>query len=87
MQRGSIPPPKALNEQERLVLREYLWLLLEADELNAFLGVLRRIAERKAFSLVRKIEGVDDGERWQAAEKWQIMADVILKIQDGMRDR
>lgn len=87
MQRGSIPPFKTLKEQERLVLREYLWLLLEADELDAFLGVLRRIAERKAFSMVRKIEGVDDAERWEAAEKWQIMADAILKIQSGMKDR
>ena len=41
-----------LNEQERDTLRHFLGLLLEADEPEAILACLRRLAERKAHDAI-----------------------------------
>jgi hypothetical protein len=42
-----------LNELERDTLRHFLGLLLEADEPEAMVASLRRLAERKAWHAVR----------------------------------
>jgi hypothetical protein len=47
-------------EQEKYHLRRFLGLLLEADEPEAMLGSLQRIAERKAQGLI--LNG--NAERW-----------------------
>ena len=55
-----------LSDQERDVLKHYLTLLLEADEPEAMLGSLQRIAERKAHSVTQGKIGEVEGERWYA---------------------
>jgi hypothetical protein len=45
-------------------LRHYLTILMEADEPEAILGSLRRIAEHKAHSVIRGNVTEHDAERW-----------------------
>lgn len=61
--------------KEQVVLSEYLMLLLNADEPKAFLGCLKRIAERKAF-----LETRGDMDR-VAAQQWQGMVDAIAQVE------
>ena len=64
-----------LNEQEKEALKHYLWVLLDADEPGAFLGSLRRIAERKAHSFTRgKINA-------RECEQWLALAEILWKIE------
>lgn len=64
-----------LSELERAALHEYLGLLLDADEPGAFLGSLRRIAERKAHSFTRG--KIDANE----CERWLTLAEALLKVE------
>jgi len=55
-----------LTEQEKEGLRQQLELLLEANEPEAALATLRRIAERKAHSVTRGSIGDHEARRYQA---------------------
>jgi hypothetical protein len=67
-----------LSELERAALHEYLGLLLDADEPGAFLGSLRRIAERKAHSFTRgKIDADECGE-------WLALADALIQVEQKL---
>ena len=65
-----------LTEGERQALRQFLWLLLEADEPEAMLAALRRLAERKAWCAVRGAL-VDR----QAAGRWSALAEALAKVE------
>lgn len=64
-----------LSEQEKAALINYLGVLLDADEPNAFLGSLRRIAERKAHSFTRGL--IQKAE----CEQWWALADALSKVE------
>jgi hypothetical protein len=65
-----------LNKQERDTLKHFLGLLLDADEPEAMLACLRRLAERKAHDAVR-------GARVnrQAAERWLRLAEALVTVE------
>jgi hypothetical protein len=65
-----------LNERERDTLRHFLGLLLEADEPEAMVASLRRLAERKAWFAVRGAL-VDR----QAAQRWLALAEALVKVE------
>lgn len=54
-----------LDRNQRDELRHLLTLLMEANEPEALLASLRRIAERKAFGVTAGRLGLHDAERWQ----------------------
>ena len=64
-----------LSENEQAALRHYLWVLLDADEPGAFLGSLRRVAERKAHSFTRG--GIEADECGQ----WLALAEALNKVE------
>jgi hypothetical protein len=55
-----------LTDQEKEGLRQQLTLLLEANEPEAMLATLRRIAERKAHSVTRGLISDNEARRYQA---------------------
>jgi hypothetical protein len=55
-----------LTEQEKEGLRQQLQLLLEADEPEAALASLRRIAERRAHAVTRGAISDNEARRYQA---------------------
>ena len=65
-----------LNERERDTLRHFLGVLLEADEPEAMLACLRRLAERKAHYAIRGAL-VDR----QAAQRWLALAEALAKVE------
>jgi hypothetical protein len=65
-----------LNEQERDTLRHFLGLLLEADEPEAMLARLKRLAECKARYAIRGAL-VDR----QAAERWLRLAEALVTVE------
>ena len=65
-----------LNEQERDTLRHFLGLLLEADEPEAMVASLRRLAERKAHYAIRGAL-VDR----QAAQRWLALAEALANVE------
>jgi hypothetical protein len=70
-----------LTKGERNTLRHFLGLLLEADEPEAMVASLRRLAERKAWCAVRGAL-VDR----QAAQRWFALAEALAKVErEGMR--
>ena len=69
----------SLTELERHHLRGYLTILLEAGEPEAFLGCLRRIAERKAHSFTRGMIDADECKRWLA------IAEALTKVEREIR--
>lgn len=69
-----------LSEQEKTALTRYLGLLLDADEPKAFLGSLRRVAERKAHSFT--LGKIDRGE----CEQWLALAESLSKVEGELRD-
>lgn len=68
-----------LTEQERNNLRDYLAILLEAGEPEAFIGSLRRMAERKAHSFTRGKIDADECKRWL------ILAEALTKVEREFR--
>jgi hypothetical protein len=67
-----------LTEQEKEGLRQQLQLLLEADEPEAVLATLRRIAERKAHSVTRG--AISDNE----ARRYQALADALKAVEEQL---
>ena len=67
-----------LSELERAALHEYLGLLLDADEPGAFLGSLRRIAERKAHSFTRGNIDADECGQWLA------LAEALTQVEEKL---
>ena len=65
-----------LPKGERDTLRHFLGLLLEADEPEAMVASLRRLAERKAWYAVSGAR-VDR----QAAQRWQALAEALAKVE------
>jgi hypothetical protein len=65
-----------LNKQERDTLKHFLGLLLDADEPEAMLACLRRLAERKAHDAVRGA-----GVNRQAAERWLRLAEALVTVE------
>jgi hypothetical protein len=65
-----------LPKGERETLRHFLGLLLEADEPEAMVASLRRLAERKAWYAVSGAR-VDR----QAAQRWQALAEALAKVE------
>lgn len=68
-----------LTPQEKAGLSHILQTLLDADEPEAMLAALRRLAERKAFSVT--LGKIDRGE----AERWQRLADALRAVQRTIR--
>jgi hypothetical protein len=59
---------------QQVSLHEHLAILLEADEPEAFLGSLARLAELKAFGVVRgRIEA-------REAEVWSRLSEILTKV-------
>ena len=76
-----VPKPQhgeepCLPRGERDTLRHFLGLLLEADEPEAMVASLRRLAERKAWYAVRGAL-VDR----QAAQRWLALAEALAKVE------
>jgi len=67
-----------LTEQEKDGLRQQLQLLLEANEPEAALATLRRIAERKAHSVTRGL--ISDNE----ARRYQALATALKAVQEEL---
>jgi hypothetical protein len=65
-----------LTKGERDTLRHFLVLLLEADEPEAMVASLRRLAERKAWCEVRGAL-VDR----QVAQRWLALAEALAKVE------
>ena len=65
-----------LPKEERDTRRHFLGLLLEADEPEAMVASLRRLAERKAWSAARGAL-VDR----QAAQRWLALAEALAKVE------
>ena len=65
-----------LPKGERETLKHFLGLLLEADEPEAMVASLRRLAERKAHYAIRGAR-VDR----QAAQRWQALAEALAKVE------
>jgi hypothetical protein len=75
-----------LNEQEKGVFRHFLGLLLDADEPEAMLGVLQRLAERKAQSAIRgvtleRIDSIRAVISASDAERWGRLAEALGEAQ------
>ena len=67
-----------LSDGEKDALRAYLWLLLDADEPEAFLGSLRRMAERKAHSFTRgKIDADECGQ-------WLALVEALIQVEQKL---
>ena len=67
-----------LDDQEQAAFRHYLWVLLDANEPKAFLGSLRRLAERKAHSFTRgKIDADECGQ-------WLALADALTQVEEKL---
>ena len=71
-------PPMLLTQQEKEGLWQQLQLLLEADEPEAVLATLRRIAERKAHSVTRGF--ISDNE----ARRYQALAEALEAVEDEL---
>jgi hypothetical protein len=72
-----------LTEQEKEGLRQQLQLLLEANEPEAVLATLRRIAERKAHAVTRGVISDNEARRYQAlAEALQCVEDELDRAQE-----
>jgi hypothetical protein len=75
-----------LNEQEKGAFRHFLGLLLDADEPEAMLGVLHRLAERKAQAAIRGIM-IEPGDTLRGAingseaERWGRLAEALAIAQ------
>jgi hypothetical protein len=54
----------AFHRQVQEGLRNHLMILMEADEPEAILGSLRRLAEHKAHLVIRGHVTEHDAERW-----------------------
>ena len=65
-----------LTKGERDTLRHFLGLLLEADEPEAMVASLRRLAECKAWGAARNAL-VDR----QAAQRWLALAEALAKVE------
>jgi hypothetical protein len=65
-----------LTKVERDTLRQFLGLLLEANEPEAMVASLRRLAERKAWYAVNGAL-VDR----QAAQRWFALAETLAKVE------
>jgi hypothetical protein len=65
-----------LPKGERETLRHFLGLLLDADEPEAMVASLRRLAERKANDAIRGAL-VDR----QAAQRWLALAEALAKVE------
>ena len=65
-----------LPKGERDTLRHFLGLLLDANEPEAMVASLRRLAERKAWYAVRGAL-VDR----QAAQRWLALAEALAKVE------
>jgi hypothetical protein len=65
----------SLAGQEKTAFRHFLGLLLDAEEPEATLDVLQRLAERKAYGAVRGVISIDDAERWLRLAKAQALLD------------
>ena len=65
-----------LTRGERDTLGQFLGLLLEADEPEAMVASLRRLAERKAWCAVRG--AIVDR---QAAQRWLALAEALAKVE------
>jgi hypothetical protein len=59
-------------------LRHHLMILMEADEPEAILGSLQRIAERKAHSVIRGHVTEHDAERWLR------LAKALARVQEDL---
>jgi hypothetical protein len=71
-----------LTQQEKEGLWQQLQLLLEADEPEAVLATLRRIAERKAHSVTRGFISGDEARRYQAlAEALKVVEEELDRAQ------
>jgi hypothetical protein len=55
-----------ITTQERAILTHYLAILLDANEPEAMLGSLQRLAEHKAHSVTRGKIGESESARWYA---------------------
>jgi hypothetical protein len=75
-QRRRTSTSRSLNERERDTLRHFLGLLLEADEPEAMLACLRRLAELKAHDAIRGAL-VDR----QVAERWFRLAEALVTVE------
>jgi hypothetical protein len=67
-----------LTQQEKEGLRQQLTLLLEADEPEAVVATLRRIAERRAHAVTRG--AISDNE----ARRYQALADALKCVEDEL---
>jgi hypothetical protein len=81
---------RMLLEQEQIVLRHWLRILLEADEPDAMIAALKRIAERKASSILANKcgeEGMFSTEpvRLNATvNRWLRLAEALDKVEREM---
>ena len=71
----------AFEEHERTVLHGFLTHLLDADEPEALLASLKRIAERKAFGVTFGRIGAEEAARWQR------MADALHRVEREYNDK
>ena len=69
-----------LSDQERAAFQHYLAILLEADEPEALLGSLQRLAERKAHGVTRGKIGAEEAERWLGLGR------VLAKVRRGLKE-
>jgi hypothetical protein len=67
-----------LKEQEKDSLRFQLGLLLEFDEPEAILGTMRRVAERKAYTVTRGLISVHEAKRWTR------LGEALRKVEDEL---
>lgn len=59
-------------------------LLLEADEPEALLGSLRRIAERKAHATMKGfMQGQIEGDE---AKRWYNLAEALIKVEKELKN-
>ena len=65
--------------QEKVGLSHILQLMLDADQPETMLTLLRHVAERKAFSLART--RVDARQ----AEQWARLADALRAAEDSLK--
>ena len=68
---------EAFDAHEKEKIYGFLKILLDANEPEALLASLRRLAEQKAFGVTL---GRIDAE---SAERWQRMADTIKEVQEN----
>ena len=67
-----------LTQQEKEGLRQQLTLLLEADEPEAVVATLRRIAERRAHAVTRG--AISDNE----ARRYHALAEALKAVEDEL---